>query len=198
VHGTDLGTAVADLVTRPLGLRRTGYGPIGGPDVAMTSRGDSWERRMIATGTPHSIPVRAVPVSRAHWLAGEANDGNAHHAFGGVAGHAGLFATAEETVRLGEVMLGEHPDWPPPVVAEFAAAGPDPDQALGWRRTEITMDSGAPVPVLFHPGFTGTEVSVAPSLGLSWALLTNRLHPTSTPIDVAALRERVARRVLTV
>jgi len=195
VHGTDLRTAVADLVTGPLGLRRTGYGPVGGPDVAVTSYGDAWERRMIATGSPYPVAVRGVPVSRRHWLAGEVNDGNAHHAFGGVAGHAGLFGTAEETARLGSVMLGEHPDWPPPVVAAFSASGPDPSQALGWRRSSITTASGAAVTVLGHPGFTGTEVSVAPSLGLSWALLTNRLHPTSTPVDVSALRERVARRV---
>lgn len=192
VHGTDLRTAIADLVTGPLGLSLCGYGPLAGSDVAVTSYGDSWERRMIATGSPYPVSIRGVPVSRRHWLAGEANDGNAHHAFGGVAGHAGLFATASETARLGSVMLGEHPDWPPPVVAEFATAGPDPSQALGWRVTRVTA-SGTPVTVLGHPGFTGTEVCVAPSLGVSWALLTNRLHPTSTPVDVSALRARVAR-----
>jgi serine-type D-Ala-D-Ala carboxypeptidase len=190
VHGTDLRTAVADLVTGPLGLPEAGYGPVGGHDVATTSLGDSWERRMIATGHPYPVPVRAVPVTRSHWLRGEANDGNAHHAFGDVAGHAGLFATAAETARLGEVMLGRHPNWPPTVVAEFAAAGPDPEQALGWRR----LPGGAAV--LGHPGFTGTELCVAPSLRRSWALLTNRLHPTSTPVDVAALRARIARLVM--
>lgn len=193
-HGTDLRTAVADLVTEPLGLRDTGFGPVRGPDVAVTSYGDAWERRMIATGSPYPVPVRSVPVSRRHWLAGSVNDGNAHHAFGGTAGHAGLFSTAADTARLGSVMLGGHPDWPPSVVAEFAAAGPDPSQALGWRRTSVPTASG-PVTVLGHPGFTGTEVSVAPSLGLSWALLTNRLHPTSTPVDVSALRDRIARLV---
>jgi CubicO group peptidase (beta-lactamase class C family) len=180
-------------VTGPLGLRLSGYGPIAGPDVAVTSYGDAWERRMIATGSPYPVSVSGVPVSRRYWLAGSVNDGNAQHAFGGVAGHAGLFAPASETARLGSVMLGGHPDWPPPVVAEFAAAGPDPSQALGWRRTQILTASGAAVTVLGHPGFTGTEVSVAPSLGLSWALLTNRLHPTSTPVDVSPLRARVAR-----
>ncbi|MDN3351277.1 serine hydrolase domain-containing protein [Actinomadura sp. DC4] len=188
VHGTDLRTAVASLVTGPLGLR--GYGP----DVAATSYGDSWERRMIATGTPYPVSVHGVPASRRHWLVGEANDGNAHHAFGGFAGHAGLFATAEETAGLGAVMLGGHPLWPSSVVEEFAAPGPDPEQALGWRRWEVRAPGG-PVTVLGHPGFTGTEVAVAPSLGRCWALLTNRLHPTSSPVDVTALRARVARLV---
>jgi CubicO group peptidase (beta-lactamase class C family) len=201
VHGADLRTAVASLVTEPLGLRETGYGPVAvGVDatsgVAVTSRGDSWERQMIATGEPYPVPVRTTPVSRSHWLRGEVNDGNAHHAFGGAAGHAGIFSTAGDTARIGAVLFGGHPDWPPSVVAEFSAAGPDPEQALGWRRTEAVTAGGTTVTVLGHPGFTGTELSVAPSLGVSWALLTNRLHPTSTPVDVSASRARVARVVL--
>lgn len=192
VHGSNLPTAVASLVTGPLGLTRTAYGPVADPaDVAVTSRGDAWERQMIATGRPYPVPVRAVLASRTHWLRGEANDGNAHHAFGGAAGHAGIFAPAGETALLGTVMFGEHPLWPPSSVAEFAAAGPDPEQALGWRRSEI-----GGVPVLGHPGFTGTELCVAPSRGVAWALLTNRLHPTSTPVEVSASRARVARIVL--
>lgn len=192
VHGSDLPTAVASLVAGPLGLTRTGYGPLeDAADVAVTSHGDAWERQMIATGRPYPVPVRAVPDSRTHWLQGEVNDGNAHHAFGGAAGHAGIFSTAGDTARLGAVMFGEHPLWPPPVVQEFSAAGPDPEQALGWRRGEE-----AGVVILGHPGFTGTEVSVAPSRGVAWSLLTNRLHPTSTPIDVSTLRTRMARLVL--
>lgn len=197
VHGTDLRTAVADLVTGPLGLRHTTYGPLEDRrDVAVTSRGDAWERRMIATGEPYPVDARAHPRSRTRWLCGEVSDGNAHHAFGGAAGHAGIFATAAETARLGAVMFGDHPAWPMEVVAEFAAPGPDPGQALGWRRGTVTPAGGPPVPVLGHPGFTGTELVVAPGRGVSWAFLTNRLHPTSTPIDVSALRDRVARLVL--
>jgi CubicO group peptidase (beta-lactamase class C family) len=196
VCGTDLRTAVADLVTGPLGLRATGYGPVASPDVAVTSHGDAWERRMIATGEPYPVPVRSVPATRDHWLRGEVNDGNAHHAFGGAAGHAGIFATAAETARLGEVMFGGRPGWPPEVVAEFSAPGPDAEQALGWRRTEVPVPGGGTVTVLGHPGFTGTELSVAPALGLSWALLTNRLHPGSKPVDVSASRTRATRLVL--
>jgi CubicO group peptidase (beta-lactamase class C family) len=193
-HGSDLRAAVASLVTGPLGLSSTAYGPLdAAADVAVTSCGDAWERRMIATGEPYPVPVRGGFPARTHWLRGEVNDGNAHHAFGGAAGHAGIFATAADTARLGAVMLGEHAAWPAPVVAEFSAAGPDAEQALGWRRWEVDG-----VTVLGHPGFTGTEVAVAPSRGAAWALLTNRLHPTSTPVGVSALRARVARSVLSV
>jgi CubicO group peptidase (beta-lactamase class C family) len=192
VHGTDLRTAVAELVTGPLRFPGVEYGPLdASADVAVTSRGDAWERRMIATGEPYPVPVRGGFPSRTHWLRGEVNDGNAHHAFGGAAGHAGIFATAADTVRLGAVLFGDHAAWPAPVVAEFTTPGPDPEQALGWRRWEVDG-----VEVLGHPGFTGTEVAVAPSRGVAWALLTNRLHPTSTPVDVSALRTLVARSVL--
>jgi CubicO group peptidase (beta-lactamase class C family) len=200
VHGSDLRTAVACLVTAPLGLLHTGFGPLAADrsDAAVTSRGDAWERQMIATGEPYPVPAGTgdPPGSRTHWLQGEVNDGNAHHSFGGAAGHAGIFSAAGDVARMGAVMFGEHPGWPPAVVAEFSAAGPDPEQALGWRRTAVTLAGGMRVPVLGHPGFTGTELSVAPGRGVSWALLTNRLHPTSTPIDVSALRSRVARLVL--
>ncbi len=198
-HGSDLPATIADLVTGPLGLRHTGFGPLdpGRTDIAVTSEGDQWERRMIATGEPYPVPgARAPSGSRTHWLRGEANDGNAHHAFGGAAGHAGIFATAGDVARMGTVMFGGHPGWPPEVVAEFAAAGPDPGQALGWRRDDVGLPNGTRVPFLGHPGFTGTELSVSPVRGLAWALLTNRLHPTSTPVDVSALRAHVARLVL--
>jgi CubicO group peptidase (beta-lactamase class C family) len=51
--------------------------------------------------------------------------------------------------------------------------------------------------VLGHPGFTGTELSVAPEAGVAWALLTNQLHPTSAPVDIAGLRTGAARLILT-
>jgi CubicO group peptidase (beta-lactamase class C family) len=200
VHGSDLRTAVACLVTAPLGLLHTGFGPLASDrsDAAVTSRGDAWERQMIAAGEPYPVPAGTgdPPGSRTHWLQGEANDGNAHHAFGGTAGHAGIFSTAGDVARMGAVMFGEHSGWPPAVVAEFSAAGPDTGQALGWRRTDVTLADGTRVPVLGHAGFTGTELAVAPGRGISWALLTNRLHPTSTPIDLSALRARVAHLVL--
>ncbi len=105
-HGSGLRDAVAALVTGPLGLRDTSYGPV--PDAAATSDGDSWERRMIATGEPYPVPAEAPRGSRVHLLRGEVNDGNAHHAFGGAAGHAGIFSTAADVARLGAVMLGHH------------------------------------------------------------------------------------------
>ncbi len=195
VHGSDLRTAVSDLVTGPLGLRHTTYGPVA--DAAVTSRGDAWERRMIAERDPYPVTAEAPRGSRVHWLCGEVNDGNAHHAFGGAAGHAGIFSTAAEVARLGTVLLGAHPAWPPGVVAEFSAPGPDPEQALGWRRSTVTLGDGTALPVLGHPGFTGTEIAVCPDRGVSWSLLTNRLHPSSTPVDVSGARAAVARRVLT-
>ena len=42
---------------------------------------------------------------RRYTLVGEVNDGNAFHAFGGVAGHAGLFSTARELGVLLRLIL---------------------------------------------------------------------------------------------
>ena len=192
--GAGLRAAVHSLVTGPLGLSDTAYGPVA--DAAVTSRGDTWERRMIATREPYPVPAEAPRGSRAHWLNGEANDGNAHHAFGGAAGHAGIFSTAADVARLGTVMLGEHPGWPPEVVGEFSAPGPDAGQALGWRLWPLPLGDGTTAEVIGHPGFTGTEIAVCRERGVSWSLLTNRLHPASAPVDISGAQTEVARHVL--
>src|SRR5690606_900135 len=42
---------------------------------------------------------------RTYTLKGQVNDGNAYHAFEGVAGHAGLFGTASDLQKLTEILL---------------------------------------------------------------------------------------------
>ncbi|MGH3097230.1 MAG: serine hydrolase domain-containing protein, partial [Streptosporangiales bacterium] len=82
-------------------------GAASGVPVAATSHGDRYERAMLATGDPYPVGVEpgAFAGWRSHTLAGEVNDGNAFHAFGGVAGHAGLFTTASDLTRLGRALL---------------------------------------------------------------------------------------------
>lgn len=160
-----LGGIVEEVTGRPLAApcRVTA-----GPPVP-TSRGDAYERRMVETGVPYPVTADAAafPGWREHLLVGEINDGNAFHAFGGLAGHAGLFATAADLDRLGRVLLaslaGAGP-WSAPVVEEFFRPGRDPGQALGWR-----VDG----PLVWHGGFTGTRFGLLPAAGLVLVLLTN-------------------------
>ncbi|OIJ32365.1 MULTISPECIES: serine hydrolase domain-containing protein [unclassified Microbacterium] len=188
VTGLSLDAAVRELVTGPLGLTRTGYGPVPGPVASSTGDGDAAERRMVATGTPYPILT-----SRRHfpWREGEitgvVNDGNCFHALHGVSGHAGLFGTVDELLTLGVALADPevpHDLWDPALVAELFRDGPDPGQALGWRSDTVTAD-GRPTRMLWHPGYTGCALGVVPATGTAVVLLANRLFadeiaPTET------------------
>jgi serine-type D-Ala-D-Ala carboxypeptidase len=183
--GAPLDALAQRLVFGPLDMAATGYRRRGAPapdPVAATSLGDAHERAMIATGRPY--PVTEDPAAfagwRAHMLRGEVNDGNAYHAFQGVAGHAGLLTTAADLCRFGAALLGgAGSPWPAEVVHEFLTDGPDPGQALGFR----TSRAGG-LRVAGHSGFPGAELAIVPERGLVVALLTNRLHPQSSPVPI--------------
>jgi CubicO group peptidase (beta-lactamase class C family) len=133
---------------------------------------------------------------RRRTLQGEVNDGNAFHAFGGVAGHAGLFSTAADLAVLLGLLLdrGSHEGVriiAPEVVDLFLSpTPPDAGQALGWQ-----VPSDAPPGSFAHTGFTGTYVFGAPDRRLGVVLLTNRQNlgvdsVTSYP-DVGPLQRAV-------
>jgi serine-type D-Ala-D-Ala carboxypeptidase len=176
------------VVFDPLGMPDTGYrdGADSAPSdrVVATSVGDWYERRMVETGSPYPVPLRADVFQgwRMHTLVGEPNDGNCWHAWGGVAGHAGLFTTVTDLLGLGTAHLssleGGGP-WSRDLVAEFLAPGREPTQALGfWLRP------GAHGAVVEHSGFPGARFAVLPERRRVVVLLTNRLHTTGEPISL--------------
>jgi serine-type D-Ala-D-Ala carboxypeptidase len=203
-----LDAAAARWVLEPLGLSASGFlrrwSPTPAGPVAATSLGDRWERQMVTTGEPY--PVTEDPDDftgwRTHVLCGEVADGNAFHAFHGVAGHAGLFSTAADLAAFGRALLTDH--WPREVVAEFTADGPDPGQALGFRTRELDVPApaggqgqqGKRVRLVGHPGFPGARLEVAPERGVAVALVTNRLHPQSTPVPIDEDWDALLRAVL--
>jgi serine-type D-Ala-D-Ala carboxypeptidase len=164
-------------VTAPLGLARTGFGPVQ-PPAAATAIGDASERRMVATGQPYPILAEARDLAwREGEILGTANDGNCFHAFGGVSGHAGLFSTADDLLTLGTALASsaEHEDlWHPDAVADLYRDGPDLGQALGWRSDAVRVD-GREQRMLWHPGFTGCALGFIPGAATAVVLLSNRL-----------------------
>ncbi|PRB61638.1 serine hydrolase [Microbacterium sp. MYb45] len=186
VTGLPLDAAVRELVTVPLGLDRTGYGPVTAP-VASSSVGDAAERRMVATGEPY--PILAADRTFA-WREGEitgsVNDGNSFHAFGGISGHAGLFSTADDLLTLGAALAApeRHPElWHPNATADLFRDGPDAGQALGWRSDTVAV-GGRPTRMLWHPGFTGCALGLVPGTGTAAVLLSNRLFaPEPAPTE---------------
>jgi CubicO group peptidase (beta-lactamase class C family) len=181
VAGRPLDAFLRDELFGPLGLEDTGFRRRGGSGerpVAATSHGNPYEHRMVHDSTfGYRIPgdPSAWDGWRRYTLAGEVNDGNAWHGWGGVAGHAGLFSTARDLSVLLRLLLdgGEH-HGRRHLRAETVEAFLEPaveGQALGWQ-----LPAYAPAGSFAHTGFTGAWVLGVPARGMAVVLLTNRQH----------------------
>lgn len=135
--------------------------------------------------------IRSIaPTERDSWrgrlLCGEVHDENAA-ALGGVAGHAGLFGTAEAVLALTGAWLAAYHRKSsilnPEVVSDFSKRQlniPGSSWAIGWDTPSPPSSSGRYFsPESFgHLGYTGTSVWIDPACELEVVLLSNRVHPT--------------------
>jgi CubicO group peptidase (beta-lactamase class C family) len=116
---------------------------------------------------------------------GEVHDPNAA-AMGGVAGHAGLFAPADDVMRFATALLdvwhGRSAFVPRERLAEFATRQSLPagsDWALGWDTpTPGASSSGRHFSAqsIGHLGFTGTSLWIDLDAEAVVVMLTNRIH----------------------
>ena len=136
-----------------------------------------------------------------HMLRGVVHDPTARR-MGGVAGHAGLFSTADDLARFAQALLdgGDHvlspltiekmisPEQPPnaPVLRGF---GWDIDSPFSSNRGDLL-----PVGSFGHTGFTGTSMWIDPTTKTYIILLTNAVHPRGKG-NAVALRAKVATAV---
>lgn len=115
-------------------------------------------------------------------IQGEVQDENAY-VLGGVAGHAGLFSTAEDLARFAHaILLGGAPIVRPETTALFTKRQNQPagtSRALGWDTPSNPSQSGRYFgPASYgHLGYTGTSLWIDPERKLSITLLTNRTWP---------------------
>ena len=133
---------------------------------------------------------------RGRVIQGEVNDENAY-VMGGVAGHAGLFASAGDVARFAECMLGGGaPILQPETVRLFTdreVSPPESSRALGWDTpSKPTSSSGRYFSSLSfgHLGFTGTSLWIDPGRKLSVTLLTNRTWPDRSSQLIREVRPR--------
>lgn len=179
--GAELPTLVKNLVLQPLGMNATCYAmPQPGAPVAATSLGDGIEKQMVISKIPFPVPEEATQFNRwrTHVLVGEVNDGNAFHLFGGVSGHAGLFANANDLLTFGEAMnssVRDEGSYSGKVTSEFLLTGPDSGQQLGFRSWTDTYE-GCTAEFFGHTGFPGVVLAFSPEHDCVATLLTNRLH----------------------
>jgi CubicO group peptidase (beta-lactamase class C family) len=161
VSGQPLDGFLHDRVYAPLGMSHTFFRPA-----------DSLKDEVAPTEV---TPPRGYP------LQGEVHDENAY-ALGGVAGHAGLFSTAQDLAVFAQMMLngGEYDGVR--IVADSTirlfttrAAG---NRALGWAMADGQWGSGQFLSnqAYGHVGYTGTSLWIDPTRDMFVILLTNRVH----------------------
>jgi CubicO group peptidase (beta-lactamase class C family) len=184
--GRGLDALFAERIARPVGLVRTGFAGTGRDfsDAAATERGNLYERDLAGTEGEGRRWRDEIPRGQVH-------DANAH-GLGGVAGHAGLFGTADEVARLaGELLrpsaltLGERAR-----NRMLRVAPPSEGRTVGmvtaaWASSArgVWPDDGPG-----HTGFTGTSLWLDPGSGRCCVLLTNRIHPRVPERDFRPLR----------
>jgi CubicO group peptidase (beta-lactamase class C family) len=130
---------------------------------------------------------------RGRIIQGEVQDENAS-VLGGIAGHAGLFATAEDVARFAHCILnGGPPIFRPETVARFTRRESSPEgtsRALGWDTVSPPSQSGNyfSSSSFGHLGYTGTSLWIDPERQLSITLLTNRTWPDCANDAIKQLR----------
>ncbi len=169
-----LGLALERLAGEPLECfcQREIFGPLG---MAHTCFRPSASCR---AAIPPTEDDRAF---RGRVIQGEVHDENAW-VMGGVAGHAGVFSTANDVARFAAAILsGGHPILRPDTVELFTRAVEigGTRHALGWDVPTPPSQAGRLLsPRSFgHLGFTGTSLWIDPERQLSVTLLTNRTWP---------------------
>jgi uncharacterized protein YbbC (DUF1343 family) len=132
-------------------------------------------------------------------LRGVVHDPSARR-MGGVAGHAGLFSTADDLSKFTQALLAGSSVLPPLMVEKMTTPQQPPSaqvlRGFGWDiDTQFSTNRGDLLPVgsFGHTGFTGTSLWVDPTTRTYIILLTNAVHPRGG--NAIALRSKVATAV---
>jgi CubicO group peptidase (beta-lactamase class C family) len=179
VTGQPLDQALRAGLTGPMGLRDTGFNPMGWFPAAERAA------RMVATDarSPRGL------------LRGVVHDDVAN-IMGGVAGHAGIFSTAADVAAIGQLLLDGGVYRGRRILAEATVARmltnvnpglPAIDHERPFRTSAHGLGVVLDQPWLMgrlssprtfgHTGFTGTSLVVDPRRRVVLVLLTNHAHP---------------------
>lgn len=196
VSGMTLDEFARKNIFEPLGMRDTGFRPRAElkPRIAPTETRRGAGSYLGGTGDKTAEGMS--------WLRGEVHDPTSFR-MGGVAGHAGLFSTADDLAIYCQMILngGEYNGvrilspmsvmmmTRPRVVTEDGGA-----RGLGWDiATSFSSNRGDLFPLgsFGHTGFTGTSLWIDPASQSFIVFLSNRVHPDGKG-DVGPLRGRIA------
>lgn len=180
ITGMPLDLYVEYNIYHPLSLKNTVFNPLQ----------KSFSKNQFAATEIHGT-TRGKRVSfenvRTHVLQGEVHDEKAYHSLAGVAGHAGLFSTAQDMAVLAQALLnrggyGNKQLFSAKVIDQFIK--PDDGNGsygLGWRRAnngdrKWHFGPYASSSAYGHTGWTGTVTVIDPEHDLAIILLTNARH----------------------
>jgi CubicO group peptidase (beta-lactamase class C family) len=193
--------AVIDAVFAFLSLEATTFNPE--PElrlrIAASEKGNEYEKNTCAElGYLNERPEGlAQNFFRDRQIWGEVHDGNAWF-MGGVAGHAGLFSTAEEVFKIALQFLPNYTTLLKPETTELFQTnfteGMNEDRSFGFQlaSTEGSTAGMHMSPQSFgHNGFTGTSLWIDPVKDRIFVLLTNRTHAHPLPfVNINSVRRR--------
>jgi len=183
VSGRTLDAYAAQEIFKPLGMRHTCFKP------------------------PPAWQTRIAPCDRqgGELRCGQVQDPTAFR-MGGVAGHAGVFSTADDLAVFAQMLLDGGGSRGPRLLSPQAVAamtkpyglpGNATRRGLGWDiRSPYSKDFNAAFPAgsFGHTGYTGTSMWLDPRSKTFLIILTSRLHPDGKG-QVKALRARTAAAV---
>ncbi len=169
---------VRKILFEPLGMKDTGYLPSPSlrPRIAPT---ETQEDGVVLRGIVHDPTARYM---------------------GGVAGHAGVFSTADDLAKFCQMILDDgaglfKPDTVKLFTSPASPKGQTNIRGLGWDINSVySGNRGNLFPVgrsFGHTGFTGTSIWIDPQSKTYVILLTNSVHPHLRPA-ITPLRRIVA------
>lgn len=170
------------------------YEPLGASTMRFTPL-DYFQKSNIA-------PTEDDKIYRRTFVSGTVHDERAAM-MGGVAGHAGLFGTASDLGKLGQMLLqegyyGGTQYYKPETVRLFTAKTyATSRRGIGWDKP-LQSDTNGPTSVYAspetfgHTGFTGTCIWVDPRFNLVYVFLSNRVYPDrNSKLINANIRSRI-------
>lgn len=170
ISGIPLDQYVQDNFYKPLGMQTAGFLPRNrfSKDQIIPTEQDNFFRKTLLEGYVHDQGAGLA---------------------GGVSGHAGLFASANDIAIIYQMLLnkgtyGGEQYFKPQTVDLFTTKQSDVSRrGLGFDRWDPDLTKKYPSelasPQTFgHTGYTGTCIWVDPSRGLVYVFLSNRVHPS--------------------
>jgi len=189
-----LDAAVQNRVTAPLELRNTRYFPVSSVESVQSVE-------------------NVAPTEFCAWrnrrIVGAVHDENAYR-LGGVAGHAGVFSTAEDIAAFGQIFLdrptGQRRGFPlllsstVDTMTRCYTDGIGTRRGLGfalWLDDPEASSNPFSQSAFGHTGFTGTCLWMDPERDLVVVLLTNEVYNGRQNRGIAGLRVAVHRAIVT-